>query len=192
MDANGRYERKETFVRYLDYARTIGAFDHILFYEEPFSGENDTYVGDLGLRIAADESVYDVASAKRRVEQGYQAIVLKSIAKTLSQTLKIVEYAHATQIPCACSDLTINPILLEWHKNFVARLPPFPDIGMPLLETNGASNYVNWKTMSQYHPLSGAPWTEQRAGKFILDADFYDQSGGIFQPSAHYQQLFSQ
>src|SRR5690606_30611781 len=94
MDANGRYEHKETFMRYLDYAREIGAFDQILFYEEPFAEENETYVGDLGVRIAADESVYDVASAKRRIEQGYQAIVLKSVAKTLSQTLKILEYAH--------------------------------------------------------------------------------------------------
>jgi len=192
MDANGRYEQKETFVRYLNHAREIGAFDQILFYEEPFSEENETYVGDLGVRIAADESVYDVASTKRRIEQGYQAIVLKSIAKTLSQTLKILEYAHQAQIPCSCSDLTINPILLGWHKNFAARLQPFPGLGMPLLETNGASNYVNWETMRQYHPSYGASWMEQRQGKFLLNDDFYAQSGGIYQHSAHYQQLFSQ
>ncbi len=192
MDANGRYERKETFVRYLDYARQIGAFDQILFYEEPFSEKNEAHVDDLGVRIAADESVYDVASAKRRIEQGYQAIVLKSIAKTLSQTLKILEYTHNAQIPCSCSDLTINPILLDWHKNFAARLQPFPGLGMPLLETNGASNYVNWETMRRYHPLYGASWTEQRKGKFLLNDDFYARSGGIYQHSAHYQQLFSQ
>lgn len=192
MDANGRYEHKETFMRYLDYAREIGAFDQILFYEEPFAEENETYVGDLGVRIAADESVYDVASAKRRIEQGYQAIVLKSVAKTLSQTLKILEYAHHQQIPCACSDLTINPILLEWHKNMTARLEPFPGLGMPLMETNGATNYVNWEIMRQYHPAHGASWAEQRQGKFLLNDDFYAQSGGIYQNSAHYQQLFSQ
>ncbi|WP_353124845.1 enolase C-terminal domain-like protein [Parapedobacter pyrenivorans] len=190
MDANGRYERKETFARYLDYAREIGAFDQILFYEEPFSEENGAYVGDLGIRIAADESVYDVASAKRRIEQGYQAIVLKSIAKTLSQTLKILEYAHNEQIPCSCSDLTINPILLDWHKNMAARLPPFPGLGMPLMETNGATNYVNWETMRQYHPQYGATWMEQRQGKFLLNEDFYVQSGGIYQHSAHYKRLF--
>ena len=192
MDANGRYEQKETFLRYVDYARAIGAFEHILFYEEPFSEENDTYVGDFGLRIAADESVYDVASAKRRVQQGYQAIILKSIAKTLSQTLKILEYAHHERIPCSCSDLTVNPVLLDWHKNFTARLQPFPGLGMPLLETNGASNYVNWETMRQYHPAYDASWAKQQNGQFLLNADFYNRNGGIFELPAHYQQLFSQ
>lgn len=192
MDANGRYEQKETFVRYLDYAQQIGALDQILFYEEPFAEENDLYVGDLGVRVAADESVYDVASAERRIAQGYQTIVLKSVAKTLSQTLRILEYAYSKNIPCACSDLTISPILLDWHKNFAARLKPFPGLGISVMETNGASNYVNWETMKKYHPFYGASWTEERQGKFLLNDDFYAQSGGIFQHSAHYKQLFLQ
>lgn len=192
MDANGRYEKKDTFVQYLDYAEKIGAFDHILFYEEPLADDNDDYMGDLGVRIAADESVYDVESAKRRIGQGYQAIVLKSVAKTLSQTLKILEYAHQHNVPCSCSDLTINPILLEWHKNFAARLQPFPEAGVTLMETNGASNYENWETMQRYHPLYGAEWMEQKAGKFQLDADFYARSAGIFVPSTHYEHMFKQ
>lgn len=190
MDANGRYEKKETFARYLDYAKKIGALDQILFYEEPLSEDNEEYVGDLGVRIAGDESIYDVQSAKRRVAQGYQAIVLKSVAKTLSQTLKILEYAYGKNIPCSCSDLTINPILLDWHKNFAARLRPFPGLGISLMETNGASNYSNWEIMKRYHPMYGASWTAQQHGKFLLDDDFYLNSGGIYQPSPHYQQLF--
>lgn len=190
MDANGRYEQKETFVQYLDYAEKIGARSQILFYEEPMADDNDDYMGDVGVRVAADESVYDVESAKRRIGQGYQAIVLKSVAKTLSQTLKILEYAHQHNVPCSCSDLTINPILLEWHKNFAARLQPFPETGVTLMETNGASNYVNWQAMQRFHPLYGAPWMEQKAGKFQLDADFYEKSAGIFTPSPHYQAMF--
>src|SRR5690606_27199582 len=37
MDANGRYEKKETLRKYLDYAKEIGAFEHILLYEEPIA-----------------------------------------------------------------------------------------------------------------------------------------------------------
>lgn len=191
MDANGRYETKETFLQYLDYAEKIGALSQVLFYEEPFAEENDEDVSDIGVRMAADESVYDVASAKRRIEQGYQAIVLKSVAKTLSQTLKILEYAHRHNVPCSCSDLTINPVLLEWHRNFAARLQPFPKTGITLMETNGASNYVNWQNMQRYHALYGAPWTEQKAGKFLLDDVFYEKSGGLFMPLPHYQAMFS-
>ncbi|MEC3878317.1 enolase C-terminal domain-like protein [Parapedobacter sp. 10938] len=191
MDANGRYETKATFVQYLDYAKKIGALGQILFYEEPMAEDNDDYMGDLGVRVAADESVYDVASAERRIQQGYQAIVLKSVAKTLSQTLKILEYAHRHNVPCSCSDLTINPVLLEWHRNFAARLQPFPETGMVLMETNGASNYVNWQTMQRYHPMYGAPWTAQKAGKFQLGDEFYEKSGGLFLPLPHYQAMFT-
>ncbi len=37
FDANGRYEKKETLLRFLDHAKKIGAFDQIAVIEEPFA-----------------------------------------------------------------------------------------------------------------------------------------------------------
>ncbi len=190
MDANARYEKKETLQRYLDHARRIGAFDQILFYEEPLAETNDEHVGDTGVRIAGDESVHDEQGALRRIEQGYGAIVLKGIAKTLSLSLRIARLAHERNVPCLCADLTVNPILVDWHKNLVARLAPFPGTGMTLMETNGDSNYVNWQQMSDRHPYAGARWTQRIRGVFELDDDFYEKSGGIFAPPPQYTALF--
>ena len=191
MDANARYENKETLMRYLDHARRIGAFDQILFYEEPLVEANDEHVGDLGVRVAADESAHDEQGALRRIKQGYGAIVLKGIAKTLSLTLRIAKVAHEHQIPCLCSDLTVNPILVDWHKSLAARLSPFPGTGMALMETNGDSNYVNWASMSDAHPYAEARWTKRISGVFELDDDFYEKSGGIFVPPPQYKTLFN-
>lgn len=190
MDANARYEKKETLLRYLDHARRIGALDQILFYEEPFVETNNEDVSDIGIRIAADESAHDEKAAEHRIEQGYGAIVLKGIAKTLSLSLRIVKAAHERNIPCLCSDLTVNPILVDWHKNLAARLAPFPGMGMALMETNGDSNYVNWGQMSANHPYANARWTQRIGGVFELDDDFYEKSGGIFTPPPQYASLF--
>jgi hypothetical protein len=190
MDANGRYERKASLMRYLDHARKIGAFEHILFYEEPLVEHNDEDVSDLGIRIAADESVHDEQGAIRRIEQGYSAMVLKGIAKTLSRSIKIAKLAAERNVPCLCADLTVNPILIDWNKNLAARLMPFPGIDMGFIETNGDMNYQNWKNMLAYHPMAGASWTKPKNGNFELDDDFYKNSGGIFEPSTHYQQMF--
>lgn len=187
MDANARYEKKETLLRYLDHARAIGAFEHILLYEEPLSETNTEHVGDAGLPVAADDSIHTVQDAQARLEQGYGALVLKGIAKTLSLSLAVAKLADERNVPCMCSDLTVNPILVNWHKNLAARLAPFPGIGMGLMETNGDANYCNWQAMTQY----AAGWTEPTGGAFHLDKDFYDRSGGIFEPSAHYEDMFS-
>ncbi|MDR6782624.1 hypothetical protein ABIE26_000888 [Pedobacter africanus] len=190
MDANGRYERKELLQRYLDHARKIGAFEHILFYEEPLAEHNDEDVSDLGIRMAADESIHTEADATKRIEQGYGALVLKGIAKTLSMSMKIAKLAAENQIPCLCADLTVNPILIDWNKNLAARLMPFPGINMGLIETNGDMNYKNWKHMLSYHPHAGAAWTKTIGGVFELGDDFYTKSGGIFDTSVHYEQMF--
>jgi len=190
LDANARYEKKETLLRYLDHARRIGAFDQILFYEEPLAETNDEDVWDVGVRIAADESAHDERAAVRRIEQGYGAIVLKGIAKTLSLTLRIAKSAHERNVPCLCADLTVNPILVDWNKNIAARLAPFPGVDMALMETNGDSNYMNWRQMSDNHPCAGARWTQRIGGTFELDDDFYEKSGGIFEPPLQYAALF--
>lgn len=161
-----------------------------MLYEEPLNEHNDENVADTGVRIAGDESIHDEASALRRLEQGYAAFVLKGIAKTLSLSMKTAKLAHERGVPCLCADLTVNPILIDWHKNLAARLPPFPDLGMGIMETNGNMNYQSWQTMLKYHPAAGASWTNVRNGVFELDKDFYQRSGGILDPSGHYQDMF--
>lgn len=192
MDANGRYESKEHLQKYLDYMREIGAFEYTLLYEEPFVEANQDDVSDLGLMIAADESIHTEEDAYRKIQLGYSAFVLKGIAKTLSMTVKIAAIAHAHGIPCLCADLTVNPILIDWNKMVAASMQPFPKINMGMMETNGDMNYVNWATMRSRHPFYGAPWTMVTQGVFHLDAQFYEVSGGIFEQSDYYQNLLHQ
>ena len=147
-------------------------------------------MADIDLRIAADESVHDEASAIKRLDQGYKVLVLKGIAKTLSMSMKIAKLAAERNVPCMCADLTVNPILVDWHKNLAAHLAPFPVINMGLMETNGDMNYVNWEKMMHYNPASGASWVSRKNGVFELHSDFYKRSAGIFEPSAHYEKMF--
>ncbi len=189
MDANGRYEKKETLARYLHHAKSIGALEHILVYEEPLAMNNHENVADLGVRIAADESIHTEADAVRKIRLGYGAMVLKGIAKTLSESMKIAKVAYDNNIPCLCADLTVNPILIDWHKNLAARLQPFPNLGMSLMETNGNINYANWNNMLKYHPFYGKEWTEIKNGGFELTDDFYKTSGGILLKSEHYEKM---
>ena len=190
FDANGRYEKKETLLKLLDHARKIGAFDQIAVIEEPFPEEADIHVGGMGVRIAADESAHTDEDALKRIEMGYSAIALKAIAKTLSMTMKIARTAHEHGIPCFCADLTVNPILVDWNKAVAARLAPFPNLGLGLLETNGHQNYKNWQTMLGYHPYADASWTRTVDGVFNLNDDYYQKSGGILTPSPHYEDMF--
>jgi len=190
FDANGRFQEKDTLLKLLDHAERIGALDQIAVIEEPFPEEAEIYVGDIGIRIAADESAHTDEDALKRIQMGYSAIALKAIAKTLSMTMKIAQLAHEHEVPCFCADLTVNPILIDWNKNVAARLSPFPGLGLGLLETNGHQNYLNWDTMFSYHPYTGAEWTKTKNGVFELDADFYAKSGGIFADSEHYLSMF--
>ncbi len=189
FDANGRYEKKETLLKLLDYLMKIGVFDRIAILEEPFPEDYDEEVHDLGLRIAADESAHTDEDAKRRIQMGYKAIALKPIAKTLSMSLKIAKVAYENNIPCFCADLTVNPILVDWNKNVAARLHPIPELGIGVLETNGHQNYKNWNNLVKYHPCAGASWMDVKNGNFYLNDDFYKKSGGIFLPSQHYYDL---
>jgi hypothetical protein len=190
IDANARYEKKETLLKYLDHARKIGAFNQILLIEEPLNENNEESVADIDLRIGADESVHDEQSAIKRLDQGYKVMVLKGIAKTLSLSIKIAKLAADRNVPCMCADLTVNPILIDWNKNLAAHLAPFPVINMGMMETNGDMNYANWKNMVNYHPAAHASWMIPKNGVFELSPDFYERSGGIFDPSLHYQSMF--
>ena len=191
LDMNGRYESKDTLLELLDHARSIGAFDQIVVVEEPFPQEYEAPVDDVGVRVVADESAHTDGDVLTRIQMGYRGIALKPIAKTLSMTLKMAKVAHENNIPCLCADLTVNPILVDWNKNIAARLAPVPGFeAAGLMENNGHQNYRNWSKMLSYHPYPNASWVTARDGVFPLDDDFYQKSGGIYAPSAHYEQLF--
>ena len=190
FDANGRYESKDTLMRLIDHAKKIGAFDQIALIEEPFPEELEIDISDIPARVAADESAHTDKDALERIQMGYKAIALKPIAKTFSMSLKIAQLAHERGVPCFCADLTVSPLLVEWNKNVAARLAPFPGIGLGLVETNGHQNYRNWEKLRSYHPAPNASWAKPHRGVFELNDDYYAQSGGVFQPSAHYEEMF--
>ncbi|MCE5340178.1 MAG: hypothetical protein LLF92_03510 [Planctomycetaceae bacterium] len=180
FDANGRYDSKDRLMRFLDYAKEIGALDSIILMEEPFPEEFQEDVSDVPARLAADESAHSDKDALARIQQGYTAIALKPIAKTMSMSLRIAKLAYEKGIPCFCADLTVNPILVDWNKNVAARLPVLPGMKIGVLESNGRQNYKNWEQMKNRHPMTGASWIEPKEGIFLLAPDFYSQSGGIF------------
>ncbi|MCK5467416.1 MAG: L-alanine-DL-glutamate epimerase [Cyclobacteriaceae bacterium] len=190
FDANGRYEKKDTLLKLLDHAKQIGAFDQIAVIEEPFPEHAEIDVHDIDMRLAADESAHTDKDALERIEMGYRAIALKSIAKTMSMTMKIAQVAHEKDVPCFCADLTVNPILVEWNKVVAARLSAFPGLGgMGLMETNGHQNYKNWEKMRTYHPYPDAEWANTKDGVFNLGKEFYQKSGGILEASDYYMKL---
>jgi L-alanine-DL-glutamate epimerase-like enolase superfamily enzyme len=93
FDANGRYESKDTLLQLLDHAQKIGALEQIEVMEEPFPEELTIDVHDIPVRLAADESAHTDEDALERIEMGYEAIALKSVAKTMSMTMKIAKVA---------------------------------------------------------------------------------------------------
>lgn len=190
IDANGRYETKDTFNRFLDQCRKIGVFEQILIIEEPFPESFEGDVSDINVRIAADESAHTDMDALKRIEMGYSALALKPVAKTLSMTMKIAKLAYDRNVPCLCADLTVNPVMIDWNKCVAARLAPLPGLTVGLLEINGHQNYRNWDTMIGYHPRGNASWNKTVQGIFNLDSNFYKESGGIFLPLDHYGKLF--
>jgi hypothetical protein len=192
IDPNGRYEKKETLLRFIDHVKKIGALDQIAVIEEPLREDNEAYVGDVGVRIGADESAHTVVDAARRIEQGYSVMIVKAIAKTLSMTMKITQLAHEKKVPCFCADLTVNPILVDWNKSVAARLAPFPNVSIGLQETNGHQYYKNWDRLMSYHPAAGANWTKTNRGVYVTDSSFFEQSGGILASSKHYNGIFEE
>jgi len=191
FDANGRYESKETFLRFLDHAKKINAFDQIVIIEEPFPEEKDFDVTDIPVRLASDETAHTEEDTINRLSMGYKAVALKPIAKTLSMSMKIAKAATDRNIPCFCADLTVNPVLVEWNKNVAARLKPFPGLGnVGLLESNGHQNYANWDIMKKNTPFYGKRWTEVKDGFYPTDGEFFARSGGIFDPIPYYENMF--
>ena len=191
FDANGRYEKKETLLKFIDHLKAIGAYEQVAIIEEPFDEYADIDVNDIPLRLAADESAHTVKDALARIEMGYKAMALKPIAKTMSMSMKIAQAAYEKGIPCFCADLTVCPVMVEWNKAVAARLPAFPGIGdLGLVETNGHMNFRNWETMRKDLVYEQAHWTRTEKGVFECDADYYAKSGGILEPMPRYEKMY--
>jgi L-alanine-DL-glutamate epimerase-like enolase superfamily enzyme len=193
FDANGRYDKKDSLLRFMDYAEKIGALAQIAVLEEPFGERNQGAVHDIaarGVMVAADESAHTDLESLERIQQGYNCIAVKAVAKTMSMTMKIAQVAYENRVPCFCADLTVNPILVDWNKVVAARLPAFPGWDMGLQETNGWQNYKYWDKMKSYHPAKDEGWTNTKKGVYETDKAFYEKSGGILMPSEHYENMF--
>ena len=195
FDANGRYDRHEYLHEFLDYAEKIGALEQIAVLEEPFGERNQEDVREIaarGPRVAADESAHTVEETIARIEQGYNAIAVKSIAKTMSMTIKIAQAAYDRGVPCFCADLTVNPMLVDWNKIVAARLPAFPGWNMGMQETNGWQNYRDWDAMiQQYHPMGDQEWVKTHNGVYNTGKPFFKKSGGIFEQIPFWENKFS-
>lgn len=189
LDANGRYPDLDSLRHLLERADSIGVLPLILLLEEPFPYESKIDVSDLPVRIAADESLHDVADVNERVHLGYGALALKPAGKTLSLSVLMAEKAAELGIPCFVADSACVPLLVEWNRVFAAHLPPFPGLGAGLLESNGAQNYGNWDSLLGEHPLPTASWLKPTEGGFALPGEFFASSGGIFRTSGHYETL---
>ena len=173
----------------LAFAKEIGALENIVLLEEPFEEENKAFVGNIPVRIAADESVHSLKDVEERIELGYKAITLKPIAKTLSETLKILKKAWEKGVVCFCADLTVNPLLVEWNKNVAARIGTLPEMKIGILESNGEQNYVRWEELYQAHPCAENTFARCNRGLYTLNEEFFAISGGIFQASPYYDAL---
>ena len=186
LDANGRYDTKERLAALLDFASAHGILERVVLLEEPFDEGNKIDVHDLPVCLAADESAHSLEDVKERFALGYRALTLKPIAKTLSMTIRMADYARSRGMICFCADLTVNPIMVSWNQCVAARLQPIGQMRIGVVESNGEQNYVNWESMRRYHPLHGERFTACENGVFHLTDSFYEQSGGIFVLPKHY------
>lgn len=188
LDANGMYKDRKQLENLLDFLESKDILQHVGVFEEPFDELNETYVGDLPCVFAIDESAHSVEDSLIKFQQGYKAVALKPVAKTLSESLKILKAATDRGIKCFTADLTVAPWQLEWNRNLAARIPSLDCVAIGLLESNGNMNYTDWDRLKGYHPEGNGTWVDAENGIFDLSG-FYDCDGGLFKIPAHYMSL---
>ncbi|HBL84896.1 MAG: hypothetical protein A2Y17_06660 [Clostridiales bacterium GWF2_38_85] len=188
LDANGRYDKKSRLMELLNFADRIGALKRIVLLEEPFSLDDTTNVSDLPVTVTSDESAHSLEDVNTRLALGYKAIALKPIAKTLTASFDMAAAAYASGAMCFCADLTVNPMLAEWNKQFAARLKPLKGMNCGCVEVNGDMNYVNWNEMKKMLP-QGYGYTEAKNGAFTTDNKFFVDSVKLFNEN-RYKSLF--
>ncbi|MBQ7901880.1 MAG: L-alanine-DL-glutamate epimerase [Clostridia bacterium] len=185
FDANGRYDTKERLENLVEFLHRRGIARRTVLFEEPFAPDNKINIADIPLNFAADESAHSLDDVKERIALGYRTITLKPIAKTLSVTIDMADYAAKAGVQCFCADLTVNPLMVQWNKNFAARLKPLDGMKIGVVESNGAQNYINWETMKGYVP--GGYGNDDTV--YTLGDSFYTTGGGIFETPQYYAKL---
>lgn len=187
LDANGRYDGIERLTRLIDFMDSEGVLERTVLFEEPFRQEDKIDLSELPVCFACDESAHSLNDVKERIALGYKAITLKPIAKTLSVSIEMAECARQNNVQCFCADLTVNPVMVQWNKNFAARLDNLKGLKVGVVESNGAQNYVNWEKMLSYLPIKDETFSKS---VYELDENFYKNNGGIFMVPKHYDELF--
>lgn len=185
LDANGRYEDKNQLAELLNHLEKKDILKHVGVFEEPFDEFEEIDVSDLPCVFAIDESAHSVEDSIAKFQQGYKAVALKPVAKTLSESLKILKAATDRNIKCFTADLTVAPWQLEWNRNLAARIPTLDCVNTGLLESNGNMNYTDWDRLKSYHPMGDGKWVDSNNGLFEL-TDFYKADGGLFEMPNHY------
>lgn len=170
LDANSRYDTKDRLKALIDYADKNGFADRISMIEEPFAEESDIDVSDLAVTVNADESAHSVEDVRRRISQGYKAIALKPIAKTVSVSFEMAAEAIRSGCACFCADLTVNPYIALWNRMFTSHLPPLPTMRCGCVEINGDTNYKNWDYMLSSLPKA-VIYTPAENGAFSCRQD---------------------
>jgi len=188
LDANGRYENLDKLLWLIDYLDKEQILNDICIFEEPFSEEKQFDLSDIPCLFACDESAHSIKEVEQRNQQGYKALALKPAAKTLSESLKMLEYAKNNDMKTFVADLTVNPFLLELNRNVAMRIESLNCVNVGLLETNGRMNYVNWDKMISYHPLKATGVLKAKSGVFDL-TNYEINDGGIFLESKYYNNI---
>lgn len=179
LDANGRYPDLDTLRRLVEAIDAAGAREQILLLEEPFDEGDEFAVADLGVPVAADESLHDPADVRKRVDLGYRVLALKPMGKTLSMTLLMAAEARRQGIDCFVADSACTPPMLDWNLNVAARLAPMSGLGVGVMEANGPQNYRHWEQMLARHDPASAARLNSRDGLFVLDDEFFSGGGGV-------------
>ena len=179
LDANGRYKQTELDAL-LDFADKEHMLDRIATVEEPFPEDDETDVSEYPVAINADESAHSAEALRERIALGYRSVALKPIAKTLSVSFEMVKAMHEAGGSCLCADLTVNPLLAEWNKQFAARIAPLPGMKAGCVEVNGDENYMRWNEQIKKLP-KGLSYSEPRKGAFECGPRFYSKSGLLFE-----------
>lgn len=174
LDANGRYDTIARLEELLDYIETIGAKEEIILLEEPFAMGSDIDVSSIDVVVAADESAHCADDVERLIKLGYRAVALKPIAKTMSETFRMLEAAKKGGISCFCADLTVSPLLVLWNMQFASRIEPLRGLKCGCIEVNGDVNYPDWDDMKALLP-KGVTLDAPTDGYFALDDGFFSE-----------------
>lgn len=185
MDANGRFDTPERLWDFIYFLDKHNILDDVAVLEEPFAEESSFFTGDFPVALCADESAHSVADLKKRFAEGYRAVALKPAAKTLSVSFQMAKAAYEAGGQCLVADLTVNPLLVMWNKQFAARVTPLAALNAGCIEVNGDQNYAFWEEQKRLLPQN-IVYTHPYGGYFVCDDAFYGKSASLFEKNGYW------